>query len=54
MILSSDTITFVSTALLPSKSDLLPANAIIILGSAWRCSSLTQALALSKDDYKKH
>lgn len=43
--------TFVSTALLASRSLLLPAKAITILGSAWRCNSFTQAFALSKEDY---
>lgn len=41
--------TSVSTALRESKSLLLPASAITIFGSAWRCNSFTHAFAFSSE-----
>ena len=33
-----------------TRSDLLPARAMMMFSFAWRWSSLTQALALSRED----
>ena len=33
------------------RSDLLPARAMMIASGAWRWSSFTHALALSREDY---
>jgi hypothetical protein len=34
-----------------TRSSLFPASAMMMFSLAWRCSSLTQAFALSKEDY---
>lgn len=34
-----------------TRSSLFPASAITMFSFAWRCSSLTHDLALSRDDY---